>query len=233
MGADIPARPFIFGDEPRYAGFDVELFDSIARRLGLRTTWVKTPFDSIFTNLALGRFDAVINGASITEERLKVVNFSNPYFRADQALAKQSDKPYDGIDDLEGKIIGVQSGTTGLAYLRQHGFQVRSYNVFDDALTALNVGQIDAAMSDFPVVAAAVEKKPGLKMFDRVSTGDQYGIAIPRKNPKLLKAVNRELAATIKDGTYARIYEKYFHERPPARFLKGRTGDPFPTHPMG
>src|SRR3954466_14522163 len=110
VGSDIPYAPFEFGESP-YQGFDVDVVNEIAKRLDLQAEFVKTPFDPIFRNLAQGRFDMVGSAATITPERKKTVDFSNPYFPADQSLMVKKGSPIQSTEDLAGKTVGAQLGT--------------------------------------------------------------------------------------------------------------------------
>ena len=113
VGSDIPYPPFEFGRAPDYKGFDVDVVNEVAKRLDLDAEFIKTPFDPIFRNLAQGRFDMVASAATITPEREGTVAFSVPYFAADQSLMIKKGSDIKTEDDLEGKIVGAQLGTTG------------------------------------------------------------------------------------------------------------------------
>ena len=113
VGTDTPYPPFEFGDAPDYNGFDVNLVDEIANRLGLETKWVDTSFDTIFTDVAQGKFDMVASASTITPDRQKTVNFSDPYYSAQQALLVPEGSDISSVEDLDGKTVGAQNGTTG------------------------------------------------------------------------------------------------------------------------
>src|SRR5215213_9710373 len=139
VGSDIPYAPFEFGREPNYQGFDVDVVKDVAKRLDLDATFVKTPFDPIFRNLAQGRFDMVASAATITPERQKTVAFSAPYFPADQSLMVKRGSDIKSTDDLGGKRVGAQVGTTGADYAKDKvdAETVRTYDLVDDAFKAL------------------------------------------------------------------------------------------------
>jgi ABC-type amino acid transport substrate-binding protein len=218
VGSDIPYAPFEFGREPDYEGFDVDIVNEIAKRLDVEAQFVKTPFDPIFRNLAQGRFDLVASAATITPEREKTVAFSVPYFPADQSLMVKRGTDIKTVDDLAGKRIGAQLGTTGAAYAKDKvkgAETVRTYDLIDDAFNALQSGQVDAVINDFPVSKYAERSKKDLQVIQRIPTGETYGLGINKDDTKLKEEIDKALNEMKEDGTYTRIYKKWFEEDPP------------------
>lgn len=223
VGSDIPYEPFEFGRAPEYEGFDIDLVNAIAERLGLETSFQKTPFDTIFRNLAQGRFDMVASATTITEERQQTVDFSNPYFQANQSLIVQEGSDIQGVEDLEGETIGAQLGTTGADYAQDEieGTEsVRTYDVVDDAFQALQAGQISAAVIDNGVALHAAEEQEGLEVVEEIPTDEQYGFAFAKETDALTEAVNGALDEIKQDGTYAEIFRKWFNADPPEEILQ-------------
>lgn len=223
VGSDIPYEPFEFGRAPEYEGFDIDLVNAIAERLGLETSFQKTPFDTIFRNLAQGRFDMVASATTITEERQQTVDFSNPYFQANQSLIVQEGSDIQGVEDLEGETIGAQLGTTGADYAQDEieGTEsVRTYDVVDDAFQALQAGQISAAVIDNGVALHAAEEQEGLEVVEEIPTDEQYGLAFAKETDALTEAVNGALDEIKQDGTYAEIFRKWFNADPPEEILQ-------------
>jgi ABC-type amino acid transport substrate-binding protein len=218
VGSDIPYPPFEFREGGQLTGFDIDLIREIATRLDLEVTdddVIDTSFDTIFTQLAGGRFDVVVAASTITPEREKEVNFSDPYYNSQQSLTVNTEESGDiqSLEDLqEGDIVGVQSGTTGKAYVQQNvpeGVEIRSFPEGPDAYTALEAGQVDAAVNDEPTAIAEIADRPGLEIVTTIDTGEAYGIAVDPSNEPLLDAINQALADMIEDGTYEEIYNKY------------------------
>ena len=180
VGSDIPYPPFEFGRAPDYEGFDVDIVNEIAKRLDLEAEFVKTPFDPIFRNLAQGRFDMVASAATITPEREKTVDFSDPYFPADQSLMVKRGSDIKTVDDLAGKMVGAQLGTTGADYAKNKtkAKTVRTYDLIDDAFNALQTGQVDAVINDFPVSKYAERSKKDLVVVQTIPTGEEYGLGV-------------------------------------------------------
>jgi ABC-type amino acid transport substrate-binding protein len=220
VGSDIPYKPFEFG-QPPYEGFDVDVVNAIADRMGLEAEFVKTPFDTIFRDVAQGKFDMVASAATITPEREETVAFSDPYFAADQALVVTEGSDIQTVDDLTGTTIGAQLGTTGEAYADDEtdAAEVRTYDLVDDAFQALQAGQIEAAIIDFPVAAEAQKAGEGIVVAETIPTGESYGFAFSKDTRELVDAVNAALAEVKQDGTYTDVYEQWFDQEPPEAIL--------------
>jgi ABC-type amino acid transport substrate-binding protein len=222
VGSDIPYPPFEFGRAPDYKGFDVDIVNEIGKRLELDVKFVKTPFDPIFRNLAQGRFDMVASAATITPEREGTVAFSVPYFNADQSLMVKKGSDIKTVEDLAGKIVGAQLGTTGADYAKDKtdAETVRTYDLIDDAFKALETDQVEAVINDFPVSKYAEQSKPNLQVVQTIPTGEEYGLAFAKKSTELRKAVKDALDEMKGDGTYAEIYKKWFKQDPPESILE-------------
>ena len=220
VGIDTPYPPFEQGKPPDYGGFDIEVMDAVAEQLDLTPKYIDTPFGTIFADLQAGKFDAVAAATTITPNRQKRVAFSDPYFNADQSLLVQSGSDIQSVDDLTSSdTVGVQQGTTGQQYAEKHtDATVNQYPEGPDTFPPRNSGQIDAVIQDLPVNAEATQKFPDLEVVQTIPTGEHYGFPIQKTNTALIDAFNDGLAKVIDDGTYAQIYNKYFHEDPPEEF---------------
>jgi polar amino acid transport system substrate-binding protein len=221
IGSDIPYPPFEQGSPPNYTGFDVDLMDAIAKKLDLKPKWVDTAFGTIFSDQQAGKFDVVASATTITPARQQKVTFSDPYFDADQSLMVQKGSDLKSTDDITSSTrIGVQQGTTGADYAsNKTDGQVQSYPEIGNAFNALQAGQVDAVINDFAVSAFALKKYPQLDVVQTIKTGEQYGFPMQPQNTALQDAVNGALKSVIDDGTYEKIYEKWFTKKPPTEFL--------------
>jgi polar amino acid transport system substrate-binding protein len=179
-----------------------------------------TSFDTIFRDLAQGKFDMVASATTITPERQKTVDFSMPYYDSLQSLAVKKGSDIKTTSDLAGKTVGAQKGTTGADYAQNKtdAASVRTYPEVDSAFNALEAGQVDAVINDLPSSEQAIKGKPDLQIVQDISTGEEYGFAFNKNNPGLRDAVNKQLKAIIDDGTYVTIYKKWFHKEPPKGF---------------
>jgi len=205
-------------------GFDVDLYTEIAKRLGLTAKSTTTNFDALFTSsIPTGVFDLGVSAITIKEERKKTVDFTNPYYRSDLSLAINNDKTPEikTIDDLAGKTVGVQKGTTGEAcadYLKKQGKvgDVKSFDSTGPAFQDLLAGRIAAVVNDRPASQGFIEKSPEtLKVVQIISTQEEYGFAVSKEHPDLRVAINDQLTKIMQDGTYATIYQKWFGTAPP------------------
>jgi ABC-type amino acid transport substrate-binding protein len=214
VGMDVPYPPFEFREGGEVVGLDVDLANQIGERLGLDVTFVDTDFDTIFTQLAAGRFDAVVSATTITPEREEEVNFTLPYYNAQQTLAVQEGSGITGVGDLgEEHFVAVQRGTTGEIWAEENlvpqGVQLRTYVQTPDLYTALEAGQVDGVINDEPNALQEVPAREGLEIVETIDTGEAYGIAVNPANESLLEAMETTLQEIIDDGTYEQIYAKY------------------------
>jgi ABC-type amino acid transport substrate-binding protein len=217
VGSDIPYPPFEQGKAPNYTGFDVELMEAIGEKIDRTVEFQDTSFDTIFLDLAQHKFDAVASAATITEEREKTVDFSNPYYLSEQAILVKEGTPIDSVAALKGTKVGVQQGTTGQEFVEEKGEagELRKYPQGPDAVNALKSGAVEAVVMDIPVAEDAAEAGGGLEVSSAIPTEEEYGIAVAQGEEELLEEINDGLAEVIEDGTYATIYEKWFKHSPP------------------
>jgi len=226
VGTNAEYPPFeSVDDNDAIVGFDIDLFNAIAADAGLEVEFVNTKWDGIFAALAAGEFDVVISAATITEDREKEIDFTNPYFNAGQsiavraALADQISVP----EDLIGLRVGVQLGTTGdefaTALLGEDN--VNRYDEVTLAFQAMGAGELDAIINDGPTSADIIANNPDIEavIVGEPLTDEFYGIAVNPELTDLLDALNVSLANVIEDGTYAEIYETWFGQAPSAMFL--------------
>jgi ABC-type amino acid transport substrate-binding protein len=221
VGSDIPYPPFEQGKPGDYTGFDIELMEAIGEKIGRSPEFQDTSFETIFRDVAQGKFEAVASAATITEEREKEVAFSDPYYLSEQAILVKEGSDVGGINDLSGKTVGAQQGTTGLELGKEKADagELRPYPEGPDAINALKAGTVEAVIIDAPVAQNAIEEEGGVEISEKVPTEESYGIAVAKDNTELLKEINEGLAEVISDGTYKTIYEKWFHLQPPKQFL--------------
>jgi ABC-type amino acid transport substrate-binding protein len=217
VGSCLDYPPFESGsvDDPK--GFDVDMTNEIASRLGLEVQWVLADFDTIFTAVAANQFDMVAAASTITPKREQTVDFSDPYFNSRQALVVNTTQTPDitGYEDLaSGDVVGVQKGTTGAAWVEENlvpnGIQVQTFSSATDGLRSLEGGAMTAFVADEPFVGEATQDLPSLKVVQGIDTNEKYGFAFSPENTALHDAVNVVLAEIIADGTYEDIYARWF-----------------------
>lgn len=217
VGSDIPYPPFEQGKPGEYTGFDIELMEAIGEKIGRTPEFQDTSFETIFRDVQQGKFEAVISAATITEEREKAVDFSNPYYLSEQAVLVKEGSDIESLEDLEGKTVAVQQGTTGQELAKEElgSSEVRPYPEGPDAVNALKAGTVEGVIIDAPVAQNAVEKSGGVEIAEKVPTEEEYGIAVGQGETELLDEINKGLEEVLDDGTYKKIYEKWFKLEPP------------------
>ena len=220
VGSDIPYPPFEQGKPGEYTGFDVELMEAIGEKIGREAEFQDTSFETIFRDVGQGKFEAVASAATITPEREKEVAFSDPYYLSEQAILVKEGSEIKGLSELEGKTVGAQQGTTGLELGKEkaNASELRPYPEGPDAINALKAGTIEAVIIDAPVAQNAIEEEGGVEIAEKVPTEEEYGFAVAKGNTELLEEINKGLEEVISDGTYTKIFEKWFHLEPPKEF---------------
>jgi ABC-type amino acid transport substrate-binding protein len=220
VASDIAYPPFEFEKNGEPVGFDIDLMDEIGKRAGFTPEYQNVGFDGIIGGLANNQYDLVISAMTITPERQKRIDFSDPYFNADQSLLVPSDSDIGSADEIGDATVGVQIGTTGEIKAKEFEEQgkitgeVRTFDTIEDAFAALNNGQIDAIINDLPVSQDEVNNSDGaLEIVQVIPTGEQYGIAFP-KSSDLRADVNKALQEIKDDGTYEEIYKKWIGRAP-------------------
>jgi len=224
VGSDIPFPPFEFGKAPDYEGFDIELVNEIAKDLELEVAIEDTAFDTIFTDVAQGKFDMVASASTITPEREQQVDFSDPYYEAEQALLVPEGSDISSVEDLAGLTVGAQDGTTGEAYAKDDtdAGSVRGFPNGPAAIAALQNGQVEATIIDQPVAQDAIDKgEGGFELATTIPTGELYGLAFAQDTPALLAAVNESLASMKEDGRLNDLYQKWFKIDAPKGVIDG------------
>jgi ABC-type amino acid transport substrate-binding protein len=218
VGSDIPFPPFEdFDADGNVIGFDAELIEEIASRIGREVEWIDTDFDTIFTQLATGQFDVVASATTITPERQQQVNFTIPYYKAQQALTvnTQLNPDVTSVNDLgEGHSVAVQTGTTGEAWAQENlapkGVSVVSFPQAADTYIAAESGQVTGVIFDEPNAVDEASRRPALDVVDVIDTNENYGFGVDPAQQELLTEMNEALQAMIDDGTYQSIYDKWF-----------------------
>jgi polar amino acid transport system substrate-binding protein len=219
IGSEIPYPPFEIGTAQNISGFEADLVNEIAKRLGLKPVWKNAPFNSIFNQLRQGAFDMVASDVTVTKERKKIIDYATPFGRNDlELISKKGGTQYASLASLAGKTIAVQQGSVAAEWAKKvKDATLREYPTAADALRAVMVGQADASLGDAPVVLYLYKttKNPGFTASGLVVTGDMAAFAIRKGNRGLVSALNSQLAALKKDGTYASLSKKYFGSAAP------------------
>jgi His/Glu/Gln/Arg/opine family amino acid ABC transporter permease subunit len=230
IGTDATYPPFEQKVGDRFEGFDIDLGDAIARRLGAKASWINISFDGIFAALVRKKYDLIISDVVTTPERRKVVAFSDPYYRAGQILAvRKENTTIHSPQDLKGKLVGVQLNTTAQFALEKiGGISLRKYNSIDLALQDLTNGRTAAVAADLPAVRAMIKQNFGeLKTTGDLFTDEHYCVVLRQEDVSLRQAVNAALADIRASGEYDQLYRRWLAE-PGEDREAGRSGLPEP-----
>jgi His/Glu/Gln/Arg/opine family amino acid ABC transporter permease subunit len=216
VGIDATYPPFGMAEGGDYSGFDVDIARGLAREMGVRLEIINASFDGVFPALQNGTFDVVISAVTITPERQQALLFSDPYIDAGQAVAVRRGSSVTGVDDLAGRLVGVQINTTAqFAMEKRAGVRIAKYNTIDLALLDLQNGRVDAVASDGPVLRYMTRMSfPSLTTVGGEYTAEQFGVVLAKDAGDLRRAVNAALWRLQQSGEYARIYAQWFGEQP-------------------
>ncbi|MFG2883086.1 transporter substrate-binding domain-containing protein [Streptomyces sp. NPDC048297] len=212
----LPYPPFQSEIDGKVQGFDVSLIDLVAKDLGVKQVINDTPFENFKTGAFLnsGQCDLAAAGMTITPERKKNVDFSDPYFEATQAVLVDRSSGVNSLADVKakGKKLGAQAQTTGEDYAKSKGYDPVSFESSDAVINGLRTGQVQAVVIDFPVVQGWLKDKANadkFKLVENINTGEQYGFTVKKGNKVLLDDINKALKTAKADGTYKKIYEQW------------------------
>ena len=198
-------------DSGEFEGIDIETAQAIADKLGLELQIDDMDFDAALLAVQQGKSDMVMAGVTVTDERQNVMDFTDSYATGIQSIIVKEDSDIASVDDLAGKKIGTQRGTTGYLYCSDD-FGDENIVAYDDGLTAvqmLNNGQVDCVVIDNAPAKEFVAANPGLKLLDTAYVEESYAIGIGKGNTELKDAINTALEELKADGTLQAIVDKY------------------------
>lgn len=223
VGAGGTYRPFEFETPKKeLVGFDIDIIKAIAKASGFQIKLVSTPWEGIFATLGQGDRDIIISGITITEKRAQMVDFSLPYFPAEQVIITGSGAKVAALADLKKLQVGVVNSTAGdIVVSEEIGKSNTAIHRFDNTplmLEELYRGGVDAAIGDVGVIKFYIKSHPE-KQFKVVSdakfTRQYFGIAVKKGNKELQDKINAGLKKIVADGTYAKIYKEWFDANVP------------------
>ncbi len=223
IGSDMTYPPFELKIGDRFEGFDIDLGNEIGRELGVTVRWENAAWDGIFPALQTGKFDLVMSGVTITDERKKNLAFSRPYFLSGQTIVRRrGDARIRGPEDLRGKRVAVQLETTGQYAAERLGLppeRIGKFETLQDALLEVRNRRAHAAIGDLPALRDIIRKGyPELEIVGGVFVRENVGIVLRPGEGELALAVNQALDRIVADGRYARLYEEWMREPLPAGY---------------
>ena len=227
------ARVYVVGTDAAYApfesqnekgvivGFDIDVVKAVAAKAGIEVKFVNTPWEGIFNALNQGDRDLLVSAVTITEERKQTMDFSTPYFDAQQLIAVPTASKVKNFDDLKKLKVGVQTGTTGdeaaSKLLGKTNANIKRFESTPLALKELEAGGVDAVVADNGVIINYVNNNASGKfktVTDASFAAEQYGMALKKGNTALKDKLDKGLADIKTDGTYDKIYAQYFGAAP-------------------
>ncbi|HWR62453.1 MAG TPA: amino acid ABC transporter substrate-binding protein [Clostridia bacterium] len=216
FGTEGTYAPFTFHDKDgKLTGFDVEIAEEIAKRLGVKAEFIETKWDGMFAGLDAKRFDAIANEVAIREDRLQKYDFSSPYIISRAVLiVNEENTDIKAFEDIKGKKAG-QSLTSNLKDIAESfGAEIVQTDGFNQAIDLLASKRIDATINDGLSFLDFKKQRPEvpIKVVDEMDTKDEMGIMFNKGNQELVDAVNKALEDMKADGTYLEISEKWFGE---------------------
>jgi polar amino acid transport system substrate-binding protein len=214
VGTDATFPPMEFVENNLRTGFDIELVEALGKAMNRRIEWVDINFKGLVPGLVSKRFDMAVSAIYITDDRKKVVDFSDAYYAGGLvAMVKDGNASIKTLKDLNGKKVAVQVGTKSVGYLGTNYPQVQLVEVEknQEMFNLVAIDRADAAVTGKPAAFQYVRTRGGLHVLDQQLTTEEYGMAIRKDMPELTQAINGALAKLKADGTYAQIVKKWFN----------------------
>jgi len=219
VATDTAFVPFEFKKGDKYVGFDIDLWDAIAKQLNLSYSLKPMDFSGIIPALQTRNVDLALAGITITDERKKAIDFSDGYYKSGLlVMVKANNNDVKGINDLNGKVVAVKSGTGSVDYVKTHikTKDLRQFPNIDNAYMELGTNRADAVVHDTPNILYFINTA-GRGQFKAVGDSleaQQYGIALPKGSDDLREKINGALKTLRDNGTYNAIYKKWFGTEP-------------------
>lgn len=213
VGTDATFPPMEYVENGKRTGFDIELVEALAKAMGKQVEWVDIDFKGLIPGLISKRFDMAVSAIYITDERKKVVDFTDSYYAGGLVvMVKDNNTSIKKIADLDGKKVSVQVGTKSVGYLTEKHPKVQRIEVEknQEMFNLVDIGRADAAVTGKPAAFQYVRTRGGMRVLEEQLTTEEYGMAIRKDTPELTKAVNAALTKVKADGTYAALIKKWF-----------------------
>ncbi len=212
VGTNAEFEPFEYRESGNIVGFDIELVNEIAKLINREIEIEDMAFDGLLPALQTKKIDLIIAGMTATEERKKNVNFSEPYYKSQQAMVVHNDENnIKTFDDLEGKEVGVILGYTGdLIVSEIPNVRIQRYNATSEAIMGLKSKKVQAVVLDYEPAKNYSAQNPELKLVETASESEEYAIAVRKEETQLLEDINKALTTLKENGTYDTLLNKYF-----------------------
>lgn len=212
VATDATFPPFEYTEGGKRVGFDVELIEAIAKVLNRQVEWTDIDFKGLIPGLVSKRFDVAASAIYITDERKKVVDFTDPYYPGGLVImTAKGDKSVQGPADLKGKKVAVQVGTKSVNYLKENfpGVELVEVEKNQEMFQLVEIGRADAVVTGKPAAKLYARNRGTLQVLEKQLTVEEYGYAIRKDEPELIKQFNDALKKLKADGTYQQLVNKY------------------------
>jgi len=210
--------PWVFKEGGVNTGFEYDLVEEVAKRMGAKVEWTDLQFSGILPGLLAGKWDAAASSIFVTQKRAEEFDYADPYYASDTSLCVKKDSPIKSFEDMKGKIFGAESGSSNDAWLKemlpQYGpYEIKGYDRIQDAMLDLIAGRIDGVVGDLPTVEYYIKDKPDLEVRLKANLTFMQAVFF-RKGDPLKDEFNKYQNELKEDGTLAGIYKKWFGKNP-------------------
>jgi polar amino acid transport system substrate-binding protein len=209
---DATFPPMEFVKDGQRTGFDIDLVEALGKEMGRKIEWIDIDFKGLIPALQSGRADMAMSAIYITDERRKVVDFSDPYYAGGLVVLTKKAGPVKTLKDLDGKKVSVQVGTKSVQYLKDNFPKAERVEVEknQEMFNLAQIGRADAAVTGKPAAKLYAQSHPDMTVLADQITTEEYGMAIPKNQPATTQAVNAALKAIKANGTYDKLVAKWF-----------------------
>jgi polar amino acid transport system substrate-binding protein len=209
---DATFPPMEFVKDGKRTGFDIELTEALAVAMGRKVEWIDIDFKGLIPALVSKRADLAMSAIYITDERKKVVDFSDPYFAGGLVVLTTRSGPIKSLKDLDGRRVSVQVGTKSVGFLKDNHPKIERVEVEknQEMFNLVEIGRADAAVTGKPAAKIFAQAKPSLHVLAEQLTTEDYGIAVRKDAPELRAALNAALKKIKADGTYDKLLNRWF-----------------------
>ena len=215
VGANIGNVPWEFQDASgEFVGFELDLAREVGKRLNRPVEVVNIPFNGLFSAVQSGRIDIAVSSITITEKRLSSVAFVQPYYDSAQSLTVSARSAATGLEDMRGKVVGVDTGSTGDMWTTsmqdQYEFaDIRRFEGLAPAMLDMQTGRIDGYISDIPSLEYFIKDKPYFKVIERIETGERYSMMLAKNNP-LVDEIDAIITTLKQEGFVSALHKHWF-----------------------
>ena len=212
VATDATFPPMEFVENGKKTGFDVELVEAVAAKMGKKVEWIDIDFKGLVPGLVAKRYEMAVSAIYITDERKKVVDFTQPYYAGGLVAMVKDGSPIAKLTDLNGKKVSVQVGTKSVGFMTENYPKVQRVEVEknQEMFNLVDIGRADAAVTGKPAAFQYIRTRGGMKVLPEQLTTEEYGMAIRKDMPELTAAVNKALEQLKADGGYKAIVDKWF-----------------------